>query len=532
MRPAKLVADRYALEEVLGRGGMGVVWRAQDQLLGRRVALKEIEPPPGLGDQERNSMRARVLREARAAARLTHPGAIVVYDVVEVEDTTYIAMELVEAATLADRVGRHGPLSDEEAAEIGANLLETLEAAHSAGIVHRDVKPSNVMLTANGTVKLADFGIASVTGDPQLTSSGVILGSPAYMAPEQARGEQAGPAADLWGVGVTLYFATQGHPPFEGEQPLAVLNSILHDDPLPFARPGRLSSIIESLLSKQPDARPATAHVRAALQDLQATEGATRRLAHLAEATQRFTTPPPPAGRVPEPVPAPSRKSQGPTATASASRERVWLYALAAVALLLVAAAFVIPRMGGDDEPRPRSAEGAANNSDRGSGGAAAEAERNESADPETAPEMTAYEIGDTGYSVGYPEEWAVVDDPLGDASSARFQDDQGRYLLVDWTDQPGTDAVAAWERSSAGFAERHDAYEEIRIEPTTFLDFDTAAIWEYAYSDGGVRLHAINLGMADGDWGLALNFQTHQEDWQASLPLFDAIQDSFASNE
>jgi serine/threonine protein kinase len=175
----RIVADRYALKVPLGRGGMGVVWHAHDAVLGREVAVKEVVFPPTLPPEERRSAQARVLREARAAARLNHPNAVTLYDVVQDHGGTFIVMELVNAPTLADLIGAQGPLPPVRVAEVGLQLAGALEAAHRAGIVHRDVKPGNVMVADGGPVKLADFGIASLQGDPQLTSTGLVIGSPA-----------------------------------------------------------------------------------------------------------------------------------------------------------------------------------------------------------------------------------------------------------------------------------------------------------------------------------------------------------------
>ena len=180
-RPAddQLVAGRYAWRERLGRGGFGVVWRAHDTLLQRDVAVKAIELPPVLDDEEQARVRGKVLREARAAARLNHPGLVTVFDVVEEDGRPLIVMELVKAPTLAQLVARDGPLSDERAAAIGLEVLDALDAAHAEGIIHRDVKPANVMVSESGHVQLTDFGIASIIDDPKVTSSGSVAGSPA-----------------------------------------------------------------------------------------------------------------------------------------------------------------------------------------------------------------------------------------------------------------------------------------------------------------------------------------------------------------
>jgi serine/threonine protein kinase len=209
----RVLVNRYALKTPLGRGGMGVVWRAHDVVLGREVAVKEVVFPASLSAAERHSAQARVAREARAAARLNHPGVVTLYDVVTSQGNVFLVMELVEAPTLAELVRVEGPLAPERVAEIGAQVASALEAAHQAGIVHRDVKPANVLVPPSGSAKLADFGVASLADDPRLTTTGLVIGSPAYMAPEQAKGEGTGPPADFWALGATLYFAVEGEPP-------------------------------------------------------------------------------------------------------------------------------------------------------------------------------------------------------------------------------------------------------------------------------------------------------------------------------
>jgi hypothetical protein len=266
--PDRTVADRYALEAPLGRGGMGVVWRAHDTVLGRAVAVKEVVLPPTLPDDERRAAHARVLREARAAARLNHPGAVTLYDVVLDQGHPFIVMELVPASALADLVRTGGPLPPARVAEIGIQLAATLEAAHRVGIVHRDVKPGNVMVAEDGGVKLADFGVASLQGDPQLTATGLVLGSPAYMAPEQAAGELSGPPADFWALGATMFFAVEGTPPFDKGASIATLAAVVNEDPRPMLRAGPLAPIVRALLAKDPAARPSGPRVRAELERL------------------------------------------------------------------------------------------------------------------------------------------------------------------------------------------------------------------------------------------------------------------------
>jgi serine/threonine protein kinase len=282
----RLVAGRYVLGGPLGRGGMGTVWRADDVLLGRPVAVKEVELPGGPPGAEREALRERALREARAAARLNHPGVVTLHDAVEADDRLFLVMELVEAPTLRDLVDGSGPVGHAAAARIGLELLDALDAAHRAGIVHHDVKPANVMITAGGRVKLADFGIASLQDDTQRTLTGATgalggageaagpgdrgadramttaFGSLPFVAPEQARGEQAGSAADLWALGATLWFAVEGVAPFERSGPVATLGAILHDPPGRPARAGPLEPVLLALLVKDPARRPRAPDLR------------------------------------------------------------------------------------------------------------------------------------------------------------------------------------------------------------------------------------------------------------------------------
>jgi hypothetical protein len=264
-RPAadRILVDRYALKTPLGRGGMGVVWRAHDEVLGREVAIKEVMFPASMPDAERRSAQARVTRETRAAARLNHQGVVTLYDVVTDQGGVFLVMELVEAPTLAELVMVEGPLASERVAEIGAQLAHALEAAHQAGIVHRDVKPDNVLVPQAGTAKLADFGVAWLAGDPRLTTTGMVIGSPAYMAPEQAQGEPTGPPADFWALGATLYFAVEGQPPFDKGSSMATLAAVVNEAPRPMHRAGPLAPLLAALLAKDPQARPSAPKVRA-----------------------------------------------------------------------------------------------------------------------------------------------------------------------------------------------------------------------------------------------------------------------------
>ncbi|HEX9335260.1 MAG TPA: serine/threonine-protein kinase [Pseudonocardiaceae bacterium] len=244
----RLVAGRYAVLGELGRGGFGVVWRAEDRVIGRQVALKELRVPPGLGERESAAFTERVLREARTAGRLNDPAIVTVYDVVREGGAMFIVMELVEASTLAELVSRDGPLPPDRAGTLGLAVLSALETAHAAGIVHRDIKPSNIMLLGDGRVKLADFGIAQAMDDPSLTATGGVLGSPGYLAPELFRGAKPGPASDLWSLGATLFHVVEGRGPFHRDTTAATLHAIMYEDPVLTRCQGPLAAVIMGLL--------------------------------------------------------------------------------------------------------------------------------------------------------------------------------------------------------------------------------------------------------------------------------------------
>jgi hypothetical protein len=261
-RERDLLAGRYTVGEAIGQG-RSTVYRGQDVRLRRRVAIKRVQLDAG--PEAAGATRSRAMREAQAAARLNNPRAAAVFDVVEERDSVWLVMELVEAPSLAAVVEEHGPLPHRRAATIGLDVLEALAAAHRVGVVHRDVKPANVLVGAGDRAKLTDFGVARIRDEAKLTATGHIIGSPAYMSPEQARGEAAGPAADLWALGATLYFATEGVPPFPGTSAIAVATAVVHGQHRPAARQGPLTDIIGRLLSKDPFDRPRAEEVRRAL---------------------------------------------------------------------------------------------------------------------------------------------------------------------------------------------------------------------------------------------------------------------------
>ncbi|MFE2937763.1 serine/threonine-protein kinase [Streptomyces sp. NPDC059255] len=259
MSPDRVVAGRYRLLAPLGEGGMGTVWRARDEVLHREVAVKEVRAPAGLPSAKVERLYTRLEREAWAAARVTARNVITIHDVVSDEDRPWIVMELVRGRSLADRLEAEGSLAPREAARIGAEVLAALQAAHEAGVLHRDVKPANVLLADDGRVVLSDFGIAVIQGDSALTMTGEVVGSPEYLAPERALGRMPGPASDLWSLGVLLYAAVQGRSPFRRSSALTTLRAVVDDEPSVPHRAGALVPVIEGLLRKDPDERASLA---------------------------------------------------------------------------------------------------------------------------------------------------------------------------------------------------------------------------------------------------------------------------------
>ncbi|HEU4398731.1 MAG TPA: serine/threonine-protein kinase [Actinomycetota bacterium] len=520
------VADRYELGAELGHGGMGVVWRATDTLLAREVAVKEVDLPRGLDAEQRAAMRARVSREARAAARLSHPGVVTVYDIAEDGGRDYIVMELVAAPTLDDVVRADGPLAPERAARLGLGLLATLEAAHRAGIVHRDLKPKNVMVREDGTTKLTDFGIASVQGDPRLTATGLVVGSPAYMAPEQVEGETVGPAADLWALGATLWFAVEGEPPFGGGE-FQTLSAIVGGEPRRPRRLGPLAPVLTSLLAKDPARRPTPAELGPLLERVAAGAGAGRARrrwgagpAAVRPAGQGGDTPPVPVraqrrgggtavlgartvrpGRralppVP-PVPAPGE----PVLPGRPRRRGRLLLVLAALGgVLAVAVAFQLgARDGGSGGRRPPAA----------------------SQRPAVPADWQAFQSPDGTYRLAHPPGWSPVD---RGAFTDFVEPGGGRFFRVQQTTD-GLQPLPAQRSLERSFMARHagDDYQRVRLGATSFKGVP-AAEWEFTFVPGGRPTRGYDITFSIGGHRHAILFQAGADRWPSSQDELQAF--------
>lgn len=500
-----MLDNRYALLTVRGRGGMGIVWEARDEVLQRRVAVKEVDL--SRGDP---TARERVLREARVAARLKHPRLVDVYDIVEEGNRICLVQEFVDGPNLADVVAEQGPLAPARAAAIGMELLDGLEAMHRSGVIHRDLKPSNVLLDGDKP-RLTDYGIALVDDDPRLTSTGLVMGSPAYLSPEQALGDPVGVETDLWSLGATLFYVVEGRAPYEGQGGMATAMQVVNQPPPTPVAAGALAPVIAGLMRRDPSTRVRGAELRDLL------SSAATSAAPTAAATAVIP-------QFPAPRPQPrARRSAMP-----------WAVAAVIAAIVLVAAGLALA---GDDGGGPTLAEGTTTTA------VASEAAPTTTAQPTTTTEAeeeedddedrpkgvpkdwVTHEIATPGYKVAVPPDWEVR--PL-DGSRTDFIDPaSGTYLRVDWTDEPGDSAEEAWRQQSASFASRKDDYREIRIDSTSYKGFE-AALWEYTYSEGGEALHAYNLGFVTGDYGFALNFQAAEERWKKDEEMFDQLKAGF----
>ncbi|MFE0416922.1 protein kinase domain-containing protein [Streptomyces tendae] len=290
----RLVAGRYRLGEAIGSGGMGRVWRAHDEVLHRTVAIKELTAALYVSESDQAILLARTRGEARAAARINHSAVVTVHDVLEHDGRPWIVMELVEGRSLADAVKDEERVDPREAARIGLWVLRALRAAHTAGVLHRDVKPGNVLLADDGRVLLTDFGIAQIEGDSTITRTGEVVGSVDYLAPERVRGHDPGPSSDLWALGATLYTAVEGRSPFRRTSPLTTMQAVVEEEATEPRYAGALAPVISALLRKDPAERPDATEAEHLL--AQAAEGRRPDAAQAYVPTTQYAGPPPAPG--------------------------------------------------------------------------------------------------------------------------------------------------------------------------------------------------------------------------------------------
>ncbi|WP_189600935.1 serine/threonine-protein kinase [Streptomyces lateritius] len=525
-----MLAGRYRLAESIGRGGMGKVWRAHDEVLHRVVAVKELTAGRFAAEADRLVLHARTQKEARAAARITHPGVVTVHDVLEHDDRPWIVMQYVDGPSLADAAKEAGTIEAREAARIGLHVLGALRAAHAAGVLHRDVKPGNVLLARDGRVLLTDFGIAAIEGDSTITRTGELVGSIDYLAPERVRGGDPGPASDLWSLGATLYTAVEGVSPFRRTSPISTMQAVVDEEPTHPAKAGALASVIVALLRKNPADRPHADEAERMLLD--AMEGRdpvaaqayvpTQRVgrAELTSATlQQPTTPRPAPSRpaqpsTPTPSPAPtSTPASAPAPSPAKSRGKWRTAVMAAVLAGLLAGGAVFVAM---------------NHSDGGTKGGAA----GHSAGPTVTKPATN----------GVPEGWHRVEDPKGfsllvpdgwkrqaDGDNIDYTPDNGRHRIrISMDRTPDFENPYMHLLDLEKTVGTRSGYERVKLDQNTYRDQVRSALWEFTWNERktfpGPR-HAIDqVYFGDDGTEYAVYMSSPEESWSVTREQFDIV--------
>jgi eukaryotic-like serine/threonine-protein kinase len=548
----RLLGGRYRLADVLGRGGMGTVWRARDEVLGRTVAVKELRFPSDIDEDDKRRLVTRTLREAKAIARIRSGSAVTVFDVVDEDDRPWIVMELVEGRSLADVIREDGPVTPRRAAEIGLAILDVLRAAHREGIVHRDVKPSNVLLEEDtGRVVLTDFGIAKVEGDPSVTSTGMLVGAPSYISPERARGHRPGSPADMWSLGGLLYAAVEGHPPYDKGSAIATLTAVMTDPLEPPARAGALSEVIYGLLLKDPEKRLDDAGARPLLEAVMAGPDEPEQAGEEPRSVTVTTALPTVAlaeGLLPEEAPGPRRpkalakpertatvanaKGSGPAPKPGGEqiraladlgggtdiRRRPLGLVIAVVAAVLAAVigvvvAFALNNGGDTGGDGGSSGTGESTAAAGGSGGDDGGTDDAAGGLPEEYERVSDDRFG---FSMALPSGWERVS-IAGRNSGGVYAARKGTLpkVQVDFSGSPKDDASAAWRRIEAAVAGASTDYRKLGIRSVGWRDYPTVSDWEFERGDGGERVHVLNRGFkVDSRHGYAIMITCRADEW------------------
>ncbi|WP_281279265.1 serine/threonine-protein kinase [Streptomyces armeniacus] len=550
--PGRLVAGRYRLLRRIGRGGMGTVWQAEDEVLGRHVAVKKLHLPPHLADGERATLFERTRREARSAARITHPNVVVVHDVVDdmVHDTAVpcIVMEHVPSRALDEVLKQDGPVAPGEAARIGAGMIAALRAAHAAGVLHRDVKPGNVLLGAEGRVVLTDFGIAVLADASTLTRTGELIGSIDFCAPERVKGTTPGPASDLWALGATLYQAVEGLPPFRRNTPLETTYAIAVD---PLERPvsaGALTPLIEELLAKEPEARPSGEEVERRLRVVADTQVDAHM--HTVRPPERTDPAPAPAAPATPPAAATPAAQASPVAPAAPAapaahatgsgttpgapppppppggrggrRTGAWAAVAAVVAVLALSGAYLGLR---DDDKGGQAVPGEKISPSE------VTTQEPRPASPKPVPE--GYRLArEEGFGVSFPvpEDWTRKD--LEDeAEGVAYIDPTGMVSLrVAVLDFASTDPLQRWKNDEEKSVEegKLPGYRQVRMQSTTYRGMP-AAIWEFTWQGRARQFHAQDLGFGEpGEKEYAIYLSAPSTDWDRHKVVFNHVREGF----
>jgi serine/threonine protein kinase len=489
------VAGRYRLAERVGRGGMGTVWRAEDELLGRDVAVKQLHIPPHLDDDEVRILHERTRREARSAARITHPHVIVVHDVVVDDGRPCIVMEYIPSITLSAAIKDRGPLRPDEAARIGAAVAGALRAAHAAGVLHRDVKPANVLLGRDGRIVLTDFGIALPAGAPSLTTTGQWVGSIDYVAPERLVGEagEPGPASDLWSLGATLYHAVEGRPPFRRTSAIATAHAIVVEEAEP-PRDSVLSDVIAGLLAQEPEARVDAERAERLLTRVAGADTGPGADTGTDAGTRKLTRS--------------AARSAAPASRAPGRARRVALWVAAAVAVGAIATTTAVVMDGHDRSGRPQGSV---------------------SLRPSNSPTMTLPPVP-AGYrlrketqgpAVPVPKDWKRTTTRSGEVA---YVDPSGLVgLRLGATRFAGGDALRHWREVEEEQTRRDNpGYERVRMNETTFRG-GPAGYWEFTFKGRKRDYRAVELAFAESDGTqYVIYLSAPASQWTTYRPVFD----------
>jgi serine/threonine protein kinase len=532
-----LIAERYRLLEPVGTGGMGRVWLARDEMLDRDVAVKEFVPPEWMTDQEKDKLRTRTLREARSAARLNHPHVVKIYDVVHAEDLPWIVMEYVPSRSLYQALGQDGPFSPSDAARIGLDVLDALTAAHRAGVLHRDVKPHNVLIGHDGRVVLTDFGLATFVDDGSVTSPGLVVGSPQYVSPERARDGASTVESDLWSLGATLYAAVEGRSPYARESAMATLLALANQEPDEPVLAGPLAPVLLGLLRREPVERLTGDEVAFGLRDV------------LIAATRPVV----PSPRRPEKLPSSPVESDPPppppviVEPARRPWTRLAVLGIAVIVLLAVGGASIAVWRGhGDDRAGVMPAVGITASASASTGPPVANFSPSVCGTPAPSglprtPQPGAprsikgwalyadysYFTGPTGFHLAVPDGWTYQ--TIG--TTICFRDPTGgRYLSIDPARNPAGDPVQACrtEAKTLVASGALPAYELVGINKVPLQA--RAADWEYRYrGPGDVPMHAMTRWFSQDGEAFALGWATREFDWQINLSIFAMMKSTFS---
>ncbi|WP_406272232.1 serine/threonine protein kinase [Streptomyces sp. NBC_00191] len=530
-----LLAGRYRLSETIGSGGMGKVWRAHDEVLHRVVAVKELTAGRYVSEADRIVLHARTQKEARAAARISHPGVVTVHDVLEHDARPWIVMQYVDGPSLADAAKESGRIPAAEAARIGLHVLRALGAAHAAGVLHRDVKPANVLLNRDGRVLITDFGIAAIEGDSTITRTGEIVGSIDYLAPERVRGADPGPASDLWSLGATLYTAVEGESPFRRSSPLASMQAVVGEEPRHPEWAGPLGPVIMALLRKDPAERPSAAEAEQMLAEAMGERRAAPRTPQVPaqRATERHTRPvtthlPTPTPPAPVPVPGPDTDSRsgsgaGTTAQAAPPRRRGGRLRRAAIVVVLAAVVGVgaglaaMEYAGGDNDGRQRAGDQTTTKPGPSS----------TKPGPSSAEPAGWHRVNDPeGFSLLVPKGWTRQTD--GD--QVDYTPDNGKHRIrISSNDSPEFENpythMLDMER---GLAKRLPQYKRLKLGQNTYRDQVNSACWEFTWHEKttfpGPRRAIDQIYIEEDGTEYALYMSGPADDWATTRQQFDIM--------